>query len=469
MIPDPHTNKDCPMKNEYFMGCDVSKGYADFIVLDKSKRCIEHTFQLDDTFAGHNCLYQKLERFFADHPQSRLYAGVESTGGYENNWYQSMHQYQGIFDIKVARLNPCGVHASSRADLKRTITDAVSAKTIAEYLIAYPDKVSYENEDPWASLRKQWSFVQMLTKQKTQLLNQMESLVYTANPEILCYCQDGVPDWILTLLGRYPTAENLAKARISDIARIPYVSKQRAKTLKAQAKASVASSLDETTRQLITATVTQIKALKQTIHTQTKILSGQCSPPEVELLKTFNGIGDYSAIGLLLEIQSVKRFASAKKLASFFGLHPVFKISGDGSSGFHMSKQGRKAPRSILYMVAMSAIKSNPLIRDLYQEKVGGGMTKMAAVGLCMHKILRIVYGMLKNNTPFNPEIDRKNREKARQPEGAPTTDKIRRYQTYDKNAPVSKRGKKRRLERQSSQGAVNTECGIVKTVPAPS
>jgi transposase len=469
MIPDTHTNKDGPMKNEYFMGCDVSKGYADFIILDKSKQCIEHTFQLDDTFAGHNCLYQKLERFFSDHSESRLYAGVESTGGYENNWYQAMNQFQGIFDIKVARLNPCGVHASSRADLKRTITDAVSAKTIAEYLIAYPDKVSYENEDPWASLRKQWSFVQMLTKQKTQLLNQLESLVYTANPEILRYCQDGVPDWILTLLGRYPTADKLAKARIPDIARIPYVSKQRAKALKALAKTSVASSLDETTRQLITATVTQIKALKRTIHTQTKILSGQCSPPEVELLKTFNGIGDYSAIGLLLEIQSVKRFASAKKLASFFGLHPVFKISGDGSSGFRMSKQGRKVPRSILYMVAMSAIKSNPLIRDLYQEKVSGGMTKMAAVGLCMHKILRIVYGMLKNNTPFAPEIDRKNRKKARHSEGAPATDKIRRYQTYDENAPVSKRGKKRRLERKSSQDAVNTDCGIVKTVPAPS
>ena len=51
MIPDTHTNKDCKMKNEYFMGCDVSKGYADFIILDKSKRCIEHAFQLDDTFA----------------------------------------------------------------------------------------------------------------------------------------------------------------------------------------------------------------------------------------------------------------------------------------------------------------------------------------------------------------------------------------------------------------------------------
>ena len=63
-------------------------------------------------------------------------------------------------------------------------------------------------------------------------------------------------------------------------------------------------------------------------------------------------------------------------------------------------------------MVAMSAINSNSLIRDLYQKHVENGMEKMTAIGLCMHKILRIVYGMLKNNTPFNPEIDLKNRDR---------------------------------------------------------
>jgi len=30
----------------------------------------------------------------------------------------------------------------------------------------------------------------MLTKQSTQLLHQLESLVYNANPEILIYCKD---------------------------------------------------------------------------------------------------------------------------------------------------------------------------------------------------------------------------------------------------------------------------------------
>ena len=169
----------------------------------------------------------------------------------------------------------------------------------------------------------------------------------------------------------------------------------------------------------------------------------------------------------MLEIQSVKRFASAKKLASFFGLHPIFKTSGDGSSGFRMSKQGRKAPRSILFMVTMSAVKSNILIRDLYQEKVSKGMKKMVAIGLCMHKILRIIYGMLKNNTPFDPEIDLQNRHKAISAKEKPTNCRNRRFQNYDESAPISRRKRKKRLELKPSQGAINTECGIKFATPA--
>ena len=53
----------------------------------------------------------------------------------------------------------------------------------------------------------------MLTKQCTQLLNQLHSLLYTANPELLSYCRDGMPAWVLKLLLKYPTAAKLKKAR----------------------------------------------------------------------------------------------------------------------------------------------------------------------------------------------------------------------------------------------------------------
>lgn len=455
------------MHQQYYMGSDISKGYADFVILDSKKQPVEENFQLDDTHLGHSQLYERLVAFFKKHPEAKLHAAVESTGGYENNWYNSLFKFQGSLNIETARLNPEGVSHNSKADLKRVITDKVSARSIAEYLVAHPDKVIYQQQDYWGSLRKQWSFVKMLTKQSTQLLNQLESLVYSANPEMLKYCQEETPAWVLKLLKQYPTAAKLAKARSASISRIPYISMKRAKELITTAKTSVASAADSITEQLIRATVSQILQLKRTIKVQTQIMAKECALPEIELLKTFTGVGDYSAIGLMLEIQTVERFSTAKKLSSFFGIHPVFKTSGDGAAGFRMSKKGRKEPRAIIFMVAISAINSNPLIRDIYQDHVEKGMKKMVAIGLCMHKILRIIYGMLKNNTPFNPAIDLANRERVNEKSPQEKKDKKRRFQEFDKNAPISRRQKKKREEQRLSQNANDgIEYGICAPTP---
>ena len=159
----------------YYLGIDVSKGYADFAILDAHKQPVERSFQLDDTFEGHAQLYERLHAFSQDHHQASIIAAVESTGGYENNWLASLIRFQDSLILKAARLNPLGVNANSRADFKRVITDRISAHSIAEYLIAHPEKVSFAQLDNLASLRKNWTFIKMLTKQSTQLLNQLES------------------------------------------------------------------------------------------------------------------------------------------------------------------------------------------------------------------------------------------------------------------------------------------------------
>ena len=450
----------------YYLGIDVSKGYADFVILDNNKQCIEDNFQLDDTFVGHCLLYERLYEFFKNHSDSLLYAAVESTGGYENNWFNSLVKFQGSLNIQTARLNPLGVNANSRADLKRNITDQISARNVAEFMIAHAEKIAYQQQDALANLRRQWSLIKLLTKQRTQLFNQLESLLYIANPELLTYCQDRTPLWVLRLLQKYPTASNLSRAKAKTVAAIPYVSIQRAQELIAGAKNSIASATDKITGQLITTTVKQIVHLKHSIEAQTKMLAEQCRLDEVDLLKTFTGISDYSAIGLILEIQSIKRFSSAKKLASFFGIHPVFKLSGDGSGGFHMSKKGRKEPRRILFMVTIVAISHNPLIASIYKERLEKGMVKMAAIGYCMHKILRIIYGMLKTNRAFDPEIDRINRIKNTQHQKKTRKDKSRKYQDYDAKAPISRRQRKKRRERKESHSDKITENGIIVSTP---
>ena len=453
------------MKN-FYLGADVSKGYSDFILLDASKRPVEENFQLDDTFEGHQTLYRILSEFSTKHPKAQIYAGVESTGGYENNWFNGLVKFQGFLPIQTARLNPLTVHHNSKAQMDRNITDKISAENIARYMIEHPEKIIYQQQDPYASLRKQWGFVKMLTKQRTQLLNQLESNLYTPYPEILTHCKNGTPDWVLHLLSRYPTASKISKAKKQSVASIPYVSVQKAKELVDAAKKSAASASDKITQQIIKATAKQIRQIGKAISDQSKLIAETCRVPEVELLKTFIGIGETSAVGLILEIGSVHRFASAKKLSSYFGIHPVYKKSGDGAWGFHMSKKGRTVPRQILYMVSMVAVKSNPLIREIYLKHTEKGMKKKAALGVCMHKIVRIIYGMLKHNQAFTPSIDRQNREKIVEKKPKTRKDKSRRYQDFEAKAPISRRQSQKRKEREQSQSDNIAECGIKAPVP---
>ena len=453
----------------FYLGIDVSKGYSDFVILDFKKVPVVKGFQLDDTFEGHSRLYEILKRFLVDHPKAVLYAGVESTGGYESNWYKLLLSFNDSLNIQAARLNPSGVAYNSKADLKRNKTDKISAQSVAEFLISHPEKVTYQVHDFLTGIRKQWGFIQILKKQCTQFRNQLQSLLYISNPELLNFCKNGMSDWVLRLLLTHPTAEKLKRARAKTLAKIPYVSVDRAKELISNAKKSVASSTEPAIAQLITDTVFQILNIETAIKKQVDLLETQGSDiQEVKLLQTFKGIGSFSAIGLYLEIGSISRFKSAKKLSAFWGLHPVYKGSGDVEGGYKMSKQGRKNPRKILFTVALSAIESNPVIAPLYQNLLQQGRAKMDAIGICMHKIVRIIYGILKNNQAFDPEIDKANRRRSL-PDitSDPKPMKTRRFQSYDIKAPISRRQSKKRLERERSQGATKgTVRGITPPVP---
>lgn len=435
------------MNKHFYLGIDVSKGYADFCLINQNKSVEQKSFQLDDTFDGHNQLFRFLSDFFAKYPDAKLFAAVESTGGYENNWYNCLHKYSTQFNIYVARVNPYGVNYSSKATLERIITDKQSAKNIATYMISHPEKVCYSKTDYYSAQRKLVSVINMITKQIVQLLNELESIVYNANPEMLNYFRNGVNQWTLKVLKSYPTAKHLARARVSALSKLPHVDEIRANELIETAKTSVASATDECTAETVKLLVNQIVSLKKLKAKQLKYLEKTCNIPEVKLLTSFNGISTHSAVGLMLEIVSVTRFSSAKKLACFFGVHPVFKQSGDGLSGYKMSKRGRKEPRRLLFNIARFAIVHNPLIKEIYASYLQRGMCKMSAIGALMHKILRIIFGMLKNNTAFDPDIDRRYRNRKLVQDKNNSKAKKDEQRLLNEKAPISRRNYKKRKE----------------------
>lgn len=273
---------------------------------------------------------------------------------YENNWYDFLRRK--IFDknVKVARLNPKGVKSIGDAALKRTITDAVSAENIAVYLISFPEKVMYSDRDfegsqEYKEGRQFMNFKGMLIKQKVQLNNQLEKLLYQHFSEMLVYCRHGIPDWLLRLIIKYPSAEQVRRARERMLPRIKGITLEKALALKSKAGTSD-QVIQSDIRFVISETAQEILHKKERIKKlETRIIQKYKDDPQVKILKSIKGIGVSSAVSIVLEIEDVRRFPSAKKLCAFFGVHPTFKQSGDGTWNIKMSKQGRSEIRGALY------------------------------------------------------------------------------------------------------------------------
>lgn len=462
------------METKAFLGIDVSKGYADFILIDSECKVLENFFQLSDTAAGRTQLKQLIEQW-KQAGLVTLHCGVESTGGYENNWHSFLKGLQTDGTVLVSRLNAKAVKSVSEASLKRTITDAVSAQNIAMYLAKFPEKVDYglnkaKPDESFAEGRQFLTSIQMWLKQKVQLGNQLEKLLYQHLPEMLVYCRHGIPTWLLQLLVKYPSIGDINKAGVSKISSIKGISNEKATAILGKTK-GISRTCSATICHLISITATEV------LHQQHLAASGKARLNElykdnssVKLLCDIKGVGIDSAVTMVLEIEDVNRFANAKKMASYFGVHPTFKQSGDGQWGNHMSKKGRGNIRATLYMVALSAVRYNPLFKDLYARFRGQGKSHKAAAGVVMHKMLRIIYGVLKSGKPFDAAIEKKHRDDAaeKQQNKDNNTEEAKkdfeqqkqRFLDFKTSAPISGRNLKTRKKQLASQASTEVYTG---------
>ena len=332
------------------------------------------------------------------------------------------------------------------------MTDALSSKYIAEYLICHSAKVDYtEQNGYYASFRSLHKHILMLKKQNNQLVNELvnelKMVLYSAFPEMMRYCKSGVPKWALELLTQYPTAALLATARVNTVAKIKGVTLDRAGKLKEKAKNSVASRDNVAMEFLISSLATQIQEKQRLIWSHKDFLARNCKENEVELLGSMIGVGPYTAAALMIEIEDIARFATPAHLASYFGMHPVVKASGDRSAS-RLSKKGRASLMAIMYMPAHTAVMHDPHLKAIYHRHRSKGMSHKQAIVVVMHKMLRIVHGILSSGRSYDAKVDDANQQKqmeALDDNSAKYLESVRRFQPEDGDAPISRIEKKKR------------------------
>ena len=122
-----------------------------------------------------------------------------------------------------------------------------------------------------------------------------------------------------------------------------------------------------------------------------------------ELLQSIPGIGPVSADRMLCVLRR-HRFESARQAAAFAGLVPRLHESGSSvRKRPRMSKQGEGSLRATLYMAAVVACRHNRQLSEHYRALLAAGKAKMCALGVLMRRLLHIAFGVLKQNTTYDP------------------------------------------------------------------
>jgi len=100
---------------------------------------------------------------------------------------------------------------------------------------------------------------------------------------------------------------------------------------------------------------------------------------------------------VLPEIGTINR----KAISALAGVAPFTHQSGKWI-GKSFIIGGRSDVRSVLYMAAVSAVRCNPIIRDLYERLKEKGKPFKVAITACMRKLLTIINAMVRDNKKWN-------------------------------------------------------------------
>jgi transposase len=120
-----------------------------------------------------------------------------------------------------------------------------------------------------------------------------------------------------------------------------------------------------------------------------------------ELLTSVPGVGRVLCVSLLARLPELGRLNRAE-VAKLVGVAPLNHDSGR-LRGVRLIAGGRAPLRRVLYMAALSATRSNPVLRAYYRHLRDLGKPGKVALVAVMRKLLLMLNAIIKTQTPWRP------------------------------------------------------------------
>jgi transposase len=123
------------------------------------------------------------------------------------------------------------------------------------------------------------------------------------------------------------------------------------------------------------------------------------------LLRSAPGVGRIVSFTLLGDLPELGRL-NRKQIAALAGVAPHAADSGT-LRGKRIIWGGRASVRQSLFMAALAACRCDPGFRAFHDRLISSGKPPKVALVACMRKLLTVLNAMVRDATPWNPEMAR--------------------------------------------------------------
>lgn len=251
-----------------------------------------------------------------------------------------------------------------------------------------------------------------LAEDQTRLINRLRDALLSTCPALERAIGNRLTSpGILDLLRKYPTIGQLrraGRARIRTVVhkRSPRLSDKAAPLIweavksqpfdlpASQAWARIIPNLANYLDQIVTHRKQIEKDLRQELRTH----------PLGQVLVTIPGFATRTTTRTLTEIGDPHRFANGAKLASYAGLAPTQRRSGQSLNTTTHNRAGNKRLKNAMHQAAFVAIRHDPHAERYYQTKRDQGKTHRTALTAVARRRCNIILTLLKTQTPYNPQ-----------------------------------------------------------------
>ena len=141
---------------------------------------------------------------------------------------------------------------------------------------------------------------------------------------------------------------------------------------------------------------------KEVSAIESKILSlvKEEQQEQLSLLTSIPGIGQKTALFLIVVTDGFSKFKNAAQLCSYVGITPTIRESGSSVRGrARISKVGNRKLSNLLFLCSFNACKHNKACRAIYQRIVKSKKLALIAV---TNKLLKQCFAIAKSGRPYD-------------------------------------------------------------------